>query len=765
MARTRGTIPTPANIEPEVGLPLDARQRVATKADLTASGSFPYPWVGMEVYCAQDGKTYQLVNDDPTNEMNWKDIPDSSTILDMNSHFKAYDSYTDEINDLRTRLNTVENSLRSDKETMVETGVIFTSGQFRKDFLPDHEKSYFCTNVEFKYTSSYTASGNDSIFVNGKTIALTAAHESGQNYTHTIKLVSEYEVVNIYEDDVIIDTLSDDMLILTFGITLNNPDVSSIDTLKYTYSYLEYNNIRVYSKNNFPITETYEGEILYWTRNSTAGDSQASTNPNSFGAKHSKAIYSMGNNRSGIFTCMFNVAYTDHKDADNHNDEILHEYIIRYMYTSRWDFSKVTYMRQMASFSWSTPINDNYRDKREYVDDYLKRVQWDNVTWPEVTQSSGSANHYVNCFNTYNTKSYGNLTRFNSFFQYLPDYSRLSFSGNYSIESLGDLSSWDVSKFYRFDELFAQMFNLTFVGDIGKWDLGSGYKKSYDANDPCVIKNIFRFCFKLKGISSAISHWDVSNCKQLNGIFQGAICIGDDTLCNLGLWNTHNCINFGEIFSYLTPDVLHGPKAKYAPYFAQVWAKMVEEYLDPNITDARKEEIEWELIDLNKNIIVAKRTDLSFVEKWDMTSCTQTRDMFSYNPYLKNVGDLRKWVFGVTDGSQWTEKGAWRMFAYCTALEGVKMPPIPRGVNVEDIFKGCISLANIEVNELNVAAISFEDSPLTKQSVLNLINAATDDIDITLKADVYTAYASDSDVTAAIASKASSSITVQLISA
>ena len=71
MARTKGTVKTPANIEPEIGSPLDARQRVATLADLTASGSFPYPWVGMIVYCSENGKTYQLTDIDTTEMTSW----------------------------------------------------------------------------------------------------------------------------------------------------------------------------------------------------------------------------------------------------------------------------------------------------------------------------------------------------------------------------------------------------------------------------------------------------------------------------------------------------------------------------------------------------------------------------------------------------------------------------------------------------------------------------------------------------------------------
>ena len=74
MARTNGTYSLSSNFELEAGAPLDARERVATKADLTASGTFPYPWVGMETYVVSEGKKYQLIGSDPTVLSNWVEI-------------------------------------------------------------------------------------------------------------------------------------------------------------------------------------------------------------------------------------------------------------------------------------------------------------------------------------------------------------------------------------------------------------------------------------------------------------------------------------------------------------------------------------------------------------------------------------------------------------------------------------------------------------------------------------------------------------------
>lgn len=74
MARTRGTYTLSANIEANAAAPLDARDRVATMDDLTASGSFPYPWIGMETYVVSVGKKYRLIADDPTVLANWEEV-------------------------------------------------------------------------------------------------------------------------------------------------------------------------------------------------------------------------------------------------------------------------------------------------------------------------------------------------------------------------------------------------------------------------------------------------------------------------------------------------------------------------------------------------------------------------------------------------------------------------------------------------------------------------------------------------------------------
>ena len=74
MARTKGSFNLAGAIEPLAAASLDARATVATKADLTASGSFPYFYKGMETYVVAENKKYRFVGDDPTVLSDWEEV-------------------------------------------------------------------------------------------------------------------------------------------------------------------------------------------------------------------------------------------------------------------------------------------------------------------------------------------------------------------------------------------------------------------------------------------------------------------------------------------------------------------------------------------------------------------------------------------------------------------------------------------------------------------------------------------------------------------
>lgn len=74
MARSKGSANLSASLEVLAGAPLDAREVVQTKADLTAEGSFPYKYIGLEVYVVAENKKYRLIGNDPTSLANWQEV-------------------------------------------------------------------------------------------------------------------------------------------------------------------------------------------------------------------------------------------------------------------------------------------------------------------------------------------------------------------------------------------------------------------------------------------------------------------------------------------------------------------------------------------------------------------------------------------------------------------------------------------------------------------------------------------------------------------
>lgn len=85
MARQPGSANFSGTIEALAGGPLDARSIVKTKADLTAVGSFEYPYIGMETYVVSENKKYRLIGDNPLVVANWEEIDVFDTELDTTS--------------------------------------------------------------------------------------------------------------------------------------------------------------------------------------------------------------------------------------------------------------------------------------------------------------------------------------------------------------------------------------------------------------------------------------------------------------------------------------------------------------------------------------------------------------------------------------------------------------------------------------------------------------------------------------------------------
>lgn len=81
MARHSGSFSLGGTLEPKVDAPLDARLVVQTKADLLAASSYPYKYIGMEVFVQSEMKKYRLIESDTTDEDSWLDLTEVKAVV------------------------------------------------------------------------------------------------------------------------------------------------------------------------------------------------------------------------------------------------------------------------------------------------------------------------------------------------------------------------------------------------------------------------------------------------------------------------------------------------------------------------------------------------------------------------------------------------------------------------------------------------------------------------------------------------------------
>lgn len=150
MSRSKGTANLAASLEVLAGAPLDAREKVPTKADLYIAANFPYPYVGLETYVVAENKKYRLVGNDVTVEANWQEVGSGGsggTTVVANPEGEA----TDELEKLQ-----VGNDIYSIPEENVE----INKAQF--DALPaatkNNGKAYFIPDANL--VSNFTVMGN-----------------------------------------------------------------------------------------------------------------------------------------------------------------------------------------------------------------------------------------------------------------------------------------------------------------------------------------------------------------------------------------------------------------------------------------------------------------------------------------------------------------------------------------------------------------------------------------------------------------------------
>lgn len=175
MARRQGTLSLSSNIEPRMAAPLDARDIVPLKADLTTNGTFPYSYVGMKVVALDVNKLFILIGEDTTVEANWKEVGEDTSVELTQAQYDALPSSkeTDGIKyyikdaagggggSIRKRVNsTVSGSTLVFTDTSIDSTSVIEGPYILNGYSAISAAVYDSTNHTITYTlADDTASG------------------------------------------------------------------------------------------------------------------------------------------------------------------------------------------------------------------------------------------------------------------------------------------------------------------------------------------------------------------------------------------------------------------------------------------------------------------------------------------------------------------------------------------------------------------------------------------------------------------------------
>lgn len=220
MARKPGTLKMGSNMEPRVNAPLDSREQVALKADLTDPNSFPYFYIGMEVFVVEEMKRYTLVGDDTTNIANWKiespsqggggTLEESIEVTESVGGIDAGTTYASG-EDMETIFRQLLNPLRNPSFTPPSASLSITTGSSLAEVGNEVPLTLTATLNQGKIEPPYGTSGKRSgaaieYSINGSTpqsgnIFNVTASESNKTFRATVNYAAGEQPKNSHHQD------------------------------------------------------------------------------------------------------------------------------------------------------------------------------------------------------------------------------------------------------------------------------------------------------------------------------------------------------------------------------------------------------------------------------------------------------------------------------------------------------------------------------------------------------------------------------------
>ena len=249
-----------------------------------------------------------------------------------------------------------------------------------------------------------------------------------------------------------------------------------------------------------------------------------------------------------------------------------------------------------------------------------------------------------------------------------------------NLESIGDISNWDVSKVTAFKAMFQLCSKLESIGDLSGWNVGSCTDMSW----------MFYKCSKLESIGD-ISNWDVSKVTTFEAMFWD--CVKLESIGDLSGWNVGSCTDMSSMFGGYNDYMILKSIGDISN-----WDVSKVTTFDAMFQKCSKLESIGDLSGWN----VGSCTDMSYmfnkcsnlesigdISNWDVSKVTTFRTMFQLCSKLESIGDLSGWNVGSCTDMSW-------MFNQCSNLESIgdiSNWDVSKVTTFERMFRECYKLS------------------------------------------------------------------------
>ncbi|WEV75105.1 BspA family leucine-rich repeat surface protein [Bifidobacterium sp. ESL0800] len=254
-----------------------------------------------------------------------------------------------------------------------------------------------------------------------------------------------------------------------------------------------------------------------------------------------------------------------------------------------------------------------------------------------------------------------------------------------SLESVGDLSNWDVHNVKSFSQLFDDNMKLTTVGNLSRWKVGNS--------------NDFSWMFENTGISDLgnLSQWDMGNATSLWAMFSG---MPVTALPGIKDWDVSKVESFGEMFEN---------------------DKNLES-LDLSAWNTASAKAIQEMFALDSSL-----TDVGDLSGWNTASVINMQQMFEGASSLTHIDGLSNWktgqvkwmdhmfdgVSGLTsldltgwDTSKVTDMSYMFWYAGVTKVQGIEGWKTSALTNMRFMFNGAYGITSLDLSNFDTRNVT-----------------------------------------------------------